>query len=98
MDRGLDLRIEGHLYEIEKLNDDVIGSSQGLPMSLEGYHKTMSAVAEDATSEHVDEVAETIKEYIRRNEERPKNREIRRDARKSISEDGHVPGKYLNAV
>lgn len=39
-----------------------------------------------------------MKEYIRDNGDRPKNRQIRRDARKSISEDGHVPGKYLNAV
>ena len=98
MDRGLELRIKGHLYEIEKLNDDVIESRQGLPMALKGYEKTLQAVAEDATTEHMDEVAEGIKEHIRRNEDRPKNRQIRRDARKSISEDGHVPGKYLNAV
>ncbi|AKH98639.1 hypothetical protein [Halanaeroarchaeum sulfurireducens] len=95
MDRGLELRIKGHLFEIESLNDDIIESQQGLPQSLEGYQKTLQAVAEDATLEHMDEVAEGIKEYIRQNEDRPKNRDIRRDARKSISEDGHVLGKYL---
>lgn len=98
MDRGLELRIKGHLFEIEKLNDDVIGSRQGLPMSLEGYEKTLQAVAEDATTEHMDEVADGIKEHICRNEDRPMNQNLRRDARKSISEDEHSPGKYLNAV
>ena len=98
MDRDLELRVKGHLYEIIEVNDEVLDGRQGFPMSEEGYEKTLRSVAEDAGAKQVDEVAEWIKDYFRKNEERPLNRDVRREARKIISKAGFVPGEYLNAA
>ena len=36
-DRDVELRIKGHLYEIQEINDEVIGGQQGWPMAKTGY-------------------------------------------------------------
>lgn len=61
MDRDHELRIKGHLYEITELNDEVLDSRQGFPMSEEGYRKTLKSVAECAGADMVDDVAGHIK-------------------------------------
>lgn len=96
MDRDYELRIKGHLYEIAKLNDEVLNSRQGFPMSEEGYLKTLKSVADCAGADMVDEVAEHIKDHIRTQEERPKNNAVRKKARLLLSEEGIVPDEYLN--
>lgn len=63
--RNLDLRIKGHLREIEQANDEVIGDRQGLWPAVDGYRRTLESVADCATAEEIDEVAEYIKEHIR---------------------------------
>ena len=98
MDRDLEIRIKGHLYEIRELNDEVLESRQGFPMSEEGYEKTLRSVAEDAGAKQVDEVAEWIKDWIQSKEKRPPNRNVRREARKIISKGEFVIGEYLNAA
>ena len=98
MERDLELRIKGHLYEIESVNDDVLGSRQGYPSSEEGYEKTLISVAEVAGLELMDEVAANIKGYIRENRERPANQKVRREARSLVSKAGYPPDEYLNAA
>jgi hypothetical protein len=98
MDRGLELRIKGHLYEIRETNDEVIDSRQGYPMAEKGYEKTLRSVANCANPELVDQVAENIKEHIRAREERPKNQSIRRDARMLLAEEEIVADRYLNTA
>jgi hypothetical protein len=96
VNRDLELRIKGHLYEIAAVNDEVLGSRQGLPMAEAGYRKTLQSVAVCGNGELMDRVAENIKEHIRTQKDRPKNRSVRRDARQLLAEEGVVPDEYLN--
>lgn len=96
MDRGLELRIKGHLYEIREINDQVLGTRQGFPMAERGYQKTLQSVASCSNPELVDRVAKNVKEQIRSCEERPSNRSIRRDARMLLADEGIVADNYLN--
>lgn len=98
MNRDIELRIKGHLYEITTLNDEVLGSRQGFPSSEEGYSKTLESVAECSETEIVDRVAKNIKERLQREEERPANQSVRREARMLLAEEGFVPGTYLNTA
>ena len=98
MDRGLELRIKGHLYEIRAINDDVLGTRQGYPVSEEAYERTLQSVADCSTPELVDQVAESIKEHIRTREERPSNQSLRRDARMLLAEEEIVADNYLNTA
>ncbi|WP_158853983.1 hypothetical protein [Halorhabdus sp. CUG00001] len=96
MNRDLELRIKGHLYEIGEVNDEVIDSDQGFPNAETGYRRTLESVAECADTNLVDLVAEDIKEQIRAKGERPSNNSVRRNARILVSEEGFVPDNYLN--
>ncbi len=96
MDRDLELRIKGHLYEIRSVNDEVLDTRQGLPMAEDGYRKTLESVADCSGPEFVDRIAATIKEHIRDQAERPQNRTVRRDARMLLAEEGIVADEYLN--
>jgi len=96
MDRGLELRIKGHLYEIREINDQVLGTRQGFPMAEKGYEKTLQSVASCSNPELVDQIAYDIKDKIRSREERPSNRSIRRDARMLLADEGIVADNYLN--
>lgn len=96
MDRSLELRIKGHLYEIREINDEVLDSQQGLPMAEEGYKKTLQSVADCSNPELVDRVADSIKGHIRSHKERPSNRSVRREARMDLAEEGIVADSYLN--
>jgi hypothetical protein len=96
VDRDLELRVNGHLYEITAVNDEVLESRQGFPAAERGYAKTLESVADCAGSELVDQVAESIKEHIRTHEERPNNRSVRRDARTLLAEEGIIADTYLN--
>lgn len=96
MERNLELRIKGHLYEIATANDEVLDTRQGFPMAEDGYRKTLESVADRAGTDLVDEVAASIKAHIRDEEERPDNRSMRREARMLITEEGVVPDSYLN--
>lgn len=98
MNRDLELRIKGHLYEIRELNDEILGSRQGFPASEAGYSKTLESVAECADGKLVDAVAGHIKDELRTNEQRPKNRSIRREARVLLVEEGVLPDDYLNTA
>lgn len=97
-DRDIELRIKGHLYEIQEVNDEYIGSQQGLPMAEAGYKTTLLNVADCADSESIDTVANHIKEFIKDNNERPTNRKIRRYARSVVSKAGYPATSYLNAA
>lgn len=96
MNRSLELRIKGHLYEIAAVNDEVLDSRQGFPPAERGYWKTLESVADCAGAEMVDEVADTIKEHIQTEGERPENQSVRRDARMLLTGEGIAPDKYLN--
>jgi len=98
VNRDLELRIKGHLYEIGELNDEVLGSRPGYPASEAGYSKTLESVAECADRELVDAVAGHIKDELRANKQRPENRSVRREARRLLVEDGVVPDDYLNTA
>jgi hypothetical protein len=98
IDQDLELRIRGHLHEIAEINDDVIGSRQGFHMAEAGYIKTLVNVAECTDESAVDDVADWIKEYIRDRDERPKNRRVRRIARKKVTDMGYPANDYLNAA
>lgn len=97
-DRETELRIKGHLYEIMEVNDDVIGGQQGFHMAEQGYIKTLINVADCADPDAVDEVARYIKEHIRKTEERPANRKVRRTARTVVTEAGYPANRYLNSA
>lgn len=94
--RDDELRVKGHLYEIQKVNDDVIGGQQGWPMAEAGYMTTLYNVAECADQEAVDDVAQYIKDYIIEEKDRPANRKVRRNARSIVSQRGFPATKYLN--
>lgn len=96
--RDTELRLRGHLHEIAGTNDDVLGGRQGFPSAINGYERTLESVAECATVDELDHVAELIKNKIRKNEERPSNRKIRREARSIVSKAGYPPDEFLNAA
>lgn len=96
MNRDAELRVKGHLYELDKLDDEYLDSKQGFHSAEQGYAKTFESVAACAGTEMVDRVAENIKEHIRSEQERPANKSVRRDARMLLSEEGFVPDEYLN--
>jgi|APHM01.1.fsa_nt_gi hypothetical protein len=98
MDREIELRMKGHLYEIREVNDQVLDARQGLPMSEKGYQKTLKSVAKCSNPKLVDQVATEIKDQIRSREERPSNRSIRRDARTLLADEDIVGDKYLNTA
>lgn len=98
VNRDLELRIKGHIYEIATVNDEVLGSRQGFPMAERGYAKTLESVAGCAGIDLVDRVADDIREHIRTKEERPENQSVRRDARLLIAEEGFLPDTYLNGA
>lgn len=94
--QDLKLRVKGHLYEIQEVNDDVIGDRQGYPMAERGYQKTLFSVADCSDSDAVNEVAEFIKEKIQESGERPPNRSVRRKARQIVTSKGYPSTSYLN--
>lgn len=96
MDRDLELRIKGHLYEITTANDEVIGDRQGFPAAKRGYRKTLVSVADCAGAEMVDRVRDGIEETICDEGERPSNQSVRRDARMMLSGAGIVVDGYLS--
>ena len=98
MERDVELRRNGHLYEIGSVNDEVLGSRQGFPASETGYRKTLDSVLDVAGPDLMDEVAASIKDHIRTYEERPANQSVRKDARKLVSKAGYPPDDYLNAA
>ena len=65
MDRDVELRIKGHLHEIASVNDEVLESRQGYPMSESAYEKTLKSVAAIAGPDFVDEVQDEL-DRIRR--------------------------------
>ncbi len=76
VNRFLELRIKGHLYEISSIDDEAIESKQGFHLAEEGYRKTLESVADCADTELVDEIAARIKDQIRTDNE-PPNQSIR---------------------
>ena len=90
--------MKGHLYEIRSVNDKILDSRQGFPSSEQGYRKTLESVAEIAGRELMDEMAESIKEHIRENQDRPENQAVRKKARRRVSKAGYPPDEYLNAA
>lgn len=98
MERDAELRVKGHLYEIGSVNDEVLESRQGYPSSERGYKRTLESVAREAEREQLDKVAAHIKETIREKEKRPTNSDIRRRARRVVSQAGYPADSHLNAV
>lgn len=96
VNRSLELRIKGHLYEISSIDDEAIESKQGFHMAEDGYRKTLESVADCAGTELVDEIADRIKDQIRTDNERPRNQSVRRDARMLLAENDIVADEYLN--
>lgn len=96
VNRSLELRVKGHLYEISTIDDEIIDSKQGFHMAESGYRKTLESVAECADAELVDEIADEIKDHIRTENERPRNQSVRREARMLLAEKDIVADKYLN--
>ena len=96
IERNDELRLKGHLLEIREVNDEVLGGRQGYPMAEVGYKKTLQEVLECATVSEMDEIAEYIKSEIKRKNERPTNRKVRRTARRVVSEAGFPASGYLN--
>jgi hypothetical protein len=98
MDRDLQLRLKGHLWEIREVNDEVFGSRRGFPAAAMGYEKTFESVADVGGRELLDEVASFVKDHIREQEDRPSNNTVRREARSMVSKAGYPPDEYLNAA
>jgi len=98
MERDVELRLKGHLYEIRSVNDEILESRQGYPVAEEGYRKTLESVVAVAGPELMDEMAAFIKEYIKRNEDRPANKAVRTEARSRVSKAGYPADEYLNAA
>lgn len=98
LDRDAELRVKGHLYEIAKINDQVIGGRQGYHMTEKGYKETLRNVADCADFEIVDDIAEQIKDELRTRGERPKNRRVRRKARSAVTQGGYATNSYLNSA
>jgi hypothetical protein len=97
MERDVELRIKGHLYEIASVNDEVLESRQGFPASERGYRKTLESVVDIAGPDLMDEMAAYIKEYIQDHHERPPNQNVRIESRSRVSKAGHSRDEYLNA-
>jgi len=91
MERDVELRRNGHLYEIASVNDEMLGSRQGFPASETGYRKTVDSVLDISGPDLMDEVAASIKDHIRTHEERPANQAVRKDARHSSRRPGISP-------
>lgn len=98
MERDVELRLKGHLYEIRAVNDEVLDSRQGYPSSERGYRETLESVVDVAEPEQMDEMAAFIKEYIEENEDRPANKKVRIEARSRVSNAGYPADEYLNAA
>ena len=98
MERDVELRIKGHLYEIASVNDEVLESRQGFPASERGYRKTSESVVAIAGPDLLDDMAAYIKEYIQNHHERPPNQKVRIEARSHVSKAGYPPDEYLNAA
>jgi hypothetical protein len=98
MERGTELRIKGHLFEIRELNDEIIESRQGLHSSLHGYQKTLESVADSGTVDTVDTVADVIKERMREQKSRPKNKSVREAARDILANEDILPEDYILRV
>lgn len=96
LERGVELRLKGHLYEIRAINNDVIGGEQGYPMAEAGYHRTLREVADTSSVTELDEVAAEIKQLINDTGDRPPNRKIRRYAREIVAQNGYPSTSYLN--
>jgi hypothetical protein len=98
MERDVELRIKGRLYEIASGNDEVLESRQGFPASESGYMKTLESVVDVAGPDPMDEMAAFTKEYIQDHHERPANQTVRIEARSRVSKAGYPPDEYLNAA
>jgi hypothetical protein len=96
VNRDTELRVKGHLYELDKLDDEYLDTKQGFHSAEQGYARTFESVAECAGTEMMDLVAEKVKEHIRSENDRPDNKSVRRDARMLLSEEGFVADEYLN--
>ena len=96
MNRDAELRVKGHLYELDKLDDEHLDTKQGFRSAEQGYSRTLESVADCAGTEMVDLVAENIKNHIRSEGERLDNKSVRQDARMLLSEEGFVADEYLN--
>lgn len=46
IDRELQLRLKGHLWEMAGVNAEVLDSRQGFPAAIRGYEKTFESVAD----------------------------------------------------
>lgn len=95
MERSMELRIKGHLYEIDQIDEEVIGNRQGFHSAEDGYRRTLESVADCADTEMVDRIAENIKEHIREREERPPNNSVRQDASQILIDAEFFPDRYL---
>jgi gas vesicle protein len=95
MERSVELRIKGHLYEIREANDAIVESRQGLHVSLNAYKKTLESVAKSGDVELVDDVAGDIKDRLKETGDRPSNQEMRKEARTLLAEQDIVPDDYL---
>jgi len=98
MERDVNLRIKGHLYEIAPVRDEVLQSRQGFPASRRGYRKRLESVVDIDGPDLMDEIAAYIKEYIQDHHERPTNQTVRIEARSRVSKAGYPPDEYLNAA
>jgi len=98
MERDIELRMKGHLYEVATIDDKIIGNRQGFHSAEQGYLKTLTSVVEIAGSDLMDTVAEDIKKHIEEHHQRPKNQSVRREARSLVSKAGYPPDAYLNAA
>ena len=98
MERDVELRMKGHLYEVASVNDDVLDSRQGYPASERGYRKTLESVVDIAGPDMMDEMAAYIKEHLQEEQERPANQDVRKEARSRVSKAGYPPDEYLNAA
>lgn len=98
MERDMELRIKGHLFEILEVDNEIIGNRQGQQSSKDGFSDTLESVASCGNAELVDQVAEDIKQHIRSREERPRNQNVRIDARKLLVSEGFLPDEYLNSA
>lgn len=98
MERDIELRLKGHLYEIRSVNDEVLESRQGYPVAEGGYRKTLECVVDVAGPELMDDMAAFIKEYMEENEDRPANQEVRIEARSRVSKAGYPADEYLNTA
>jgi len=98
MERDMELRVKGHLFEILEIDDEVIDNGQGQTPAMNGYRRSLENVADSANAKLMDEVAKDIKQHIRSREERPPNVNVRVDARKLIVSEGFLPSDYLNSA